>query len=179
MVASACGSSSHSSPSTAGSATSSPAHRAQVATTVAPKAVLTSAAFANGTAIPRKYACTSQGGSNLSPPLEWSGFPGGEVTLVLIVHDPDAPVPGGFTHLVTTIPSGTTSVADGDNRTGGPMQRWMGPCPPSGTHHYRFTLYAFPGDVSLPAGADKKAVDALAPRAMVSATLTGLFSAAR
>src|SRR6478672_505389 len=121
------------------SATSSSAATTTVAN-AAPS--LTSSAFHNGTDIPRKYGCTRLGGNNVSPPLAWAGFPSGDVTLVLVVHDPDAPIPGGFTHLVTTMTPGSTSVPEGANAAGGatsqPMAKWLGPCPPSGTHHYRF-----------------------------------------
>ncbi len=132
---------------------------------------LTSSAFADGADMPAAHACAQQGGTNAVPPLAWTGFPA-DAQLVLVVHDPDAPIPGGFTHLVTVIPAGTTSVGPGS----APMEKWRGPCPPSGTHHYVFTLYAFPSAVALPATPDKAAIDAVAPRAVASATLTGLFT---
>ncbi len=138
---------------------------------------LTSSAFGDGAAIPLRYACAPQGGAAASPPLAWTGTPAAATTLVLVVHDPDAPIAGGFTHLVTSFPATTTAVADGENTTAGsPMARWVGPCPPSGTHHYGFTLYAFGPDVIVPAIADKAAIDALAPKALATAQLTGLFS---
>ena len=52
----------------------------------------------------------------------------------------------------------------------------QGPCPPSGEHHYHFTLYAFGPSVSVPAGADKKAIDALAPQALATTELVGRFA---
>jgi Raf kinase inhibitor-like YbhB/YbcL family protein len=181
---SACGSSSSSSSSNrpgSSAATTTTAFTGTSAPTTgaAEQPALTSAAFADGADIPRKYACVAQGGTNASPPLAWTGFPTNGVRLVLVVHDPDAPIPGGFTHLVTTIPPATTRVADGANASDGPMNAWRGPCPPSGTHHYEFTLYAFGSDVNLPSPLDKKGIDAIAGKAKASAKLTGLFTSSR
>jgi len=139
--------------------------------------VVTSAAFGDGEPIPLRHACTNQGGEGASPPLAWSGVPDGATSLVLVVHDPDAPLPGGFTHLVTELPLDTSEVADGANQSGsGPMTAWIGPCPPSGEHRYTFTLYAFGPDVELPADADKTAVDAVASEAIATSVVTGLFA---
>lgn len=146
-------------------------------TTPSATLTLTSGAFDDGEPIPVRHACVNQGGENASPPLAWSGVPAGTATLVLVVHDPDAPLPGGFTHLVTTIPPDRTTVDDGASLTGeGPMARWIGPCPPSGEHHYVFTLYAFGPETAIAPDADKAAVDAVAGGALATATLTGLFA---
>jgi len=51
---------------------------------------LTSSAFAPNTDIPTLYTCE---GSDLSPPLAWTGVPPGTRSLALIVDDPDAPDP--------------------------------------------------------------------------------------
>ena len=50
---------------------------------------LTSIAFTEGAPIPAQYSCE---GTNVSPPLEWSGAPAGAKSLVLIADDPDAPL---------------------------------------------------------------------------------------
>jgi Raf kinase inhibitor-like YbhB/YbcL family protein len=138
--------------------------------------LLTSSAFEEGDPISVRHACTNQGGEAASPPLDWSGVPAEATTLVLVVHDPDAPLPGGFTHLVTTLPADRDGVTDGANASStDPMAEWIGPCPPSGEHRYVFTLYAFGPDVEVPADADKAAIDAIAADALATSILTGRF----
>lgn len=45
-------------------------------------------------------------GDDISPSLKWSGLPKGTREIAVICHDPDAPVPDGFTHwLVYGIPA--------------------------------------------------------------------------
>lgn len=111
---------------------------------------LKSSAFAHGQSIPTKYTCH---GKNISPPLEWTDPPKGTQSLVLIADDPDAP--HGWIHWVyyNIDPSKKSideacpkvyELKDGscqgmtDYRDIG----YSGPCPPSGTHRYFFTLYA-------------------------------------
>src|ERR1700716_315880 len=63
--------------------------------------VLSSSAFQNGAAIPTRFAARSIG-ENQSPPLEWSNLPSGTAEIVLIMEDPDAPLPVTSMHLVVT-----------------------------------------------------------------------------
>src|SRR5262249_53425107 len=110
--------------------------------------------------IPQMYTCTGQGGS---PPLAWSGVPDGTKSLDLVVVDPDAPVANGFTHWVApNIDPSTTSLPAGS-------KGYTPPCPPSGTHHYIFTLYAF-GEA--PPGTDRAAIEG-AGNVLGKAVLTG------
>lgn len=106
---------------------------------------LTSAAFAEGGSIPKKYTCD---GSSISPPLKWSGAPANAASFALIVDDPDAPS-GTFTHWVAfDIPANQTEIPEGAQnveragQNGARKNGYTGPCPPSGTHHYVFKLYA-------------------------------------
>src|SRR5436190_17916816 len=105
---------------------------------------LSSPAFANNGAIPAKYTCD---GANVSPPLTIAGVPTDAKSLALTVDDPDAPG-GSFTHwLVWKIPPSTTAIAEGqhlgtEEQNGFGKPGYGGPCPPSGLHHYVFTLYA-------------------------------------
>src|SRR3989338_1547049 len=52
--------------------------------------IIESPSFAHDRAIPARHTCD---GSNVSPPLAWSGVPAGTKSLALIVDDPDAPDP--------------------------------------------------------------------------------------
>jgi Raf kinase inhibitor-like YbhB/YbcL family protein len=116
---------------------------------------LTSTAFRAGGSIPRKYTCDGQ---DVSPPLEWRGAPEGTSAFALIVDDPDA---RGFVHWVLFDLTGSATgglpealsaspdaPAQGTNDYG--RVGWGGPCPPSGAHRYRFTLYALSDTVGLP-----------------------------
>ncbi len=112
-----------------------------------PNFVLRSPSLAPDGSIPRKYSCDGQ---NVSPSLEWEGAPGGTAAFALIMDDPDA---RGFVHWVlynlTGSSSGLLPEAVSASPDAPPQGRnsfgnigYGGPCPPSGTHHYRFTLYA-------------------------------------
>ena len=59
--------------------------------------VITSPAFNAGDSIPAHFTAD---GRNTSPALSWSGAPAGAASFALILHDPDAPRPWGFTHWV-------------------------------------------------------------------------------
>ena len=108
---------------------------------------LSSPAFGDGAAIPRKFSCD---GDDVSPPLEWNDAPDDAAALALIVDDPDA---RDFVHWVVFDMTGSQSggLAEGVSASpDAPPQGnndfgrlgWGGPCPPSGTHSYRFSLYA-------------------------------------
>jgi Raf kinase inhibitor-like YbhB/YbcL family protein len=103
---------------------------------------LTSPAFHNGGTIPRRYTCD---GANTSPALRWTAPPSGTASFSLTVFDPDAPG-GGFLHWkINRLPARARGLAAG-SKLGGPngagRNGYTGPCPPSGTHHYRFELRA-------------------------------------
>ncbi len=120
---------------------------------------LTSAAFADNGAIPKRHTCQ---GDDRSPPLAWSGVPGGARSLALIVDDPDAPDPQApkmtWVHWVLynlppdakELPEGARSLPDGARQGKNDWGRigYGGPCPPVGRHRYFHKLYAL--DVVLP-----------------------------
>jgi Raf kinase inhibitor-like YbhB/YbcL family protein len=97
--------------------------------------------------IPEQF---SADGGNETPRITISGAPEGTVELAVICHDPDAPLPDGFTHwTVYGIPADATSldlsaagVEVGPNGAG--QASWYGPQPPvgHGVHHYYFWVYA-------------------------------------
>jgi Raf kinase inhibitor-like YbhB/YbcL family protein len=123
--------------------------------------LLTSSAFADGDAIPRDFSCDA---ANVSPPLAWTGVPAGTAALVLMVDDPDA---RSFVHWIVLdlaghdgdLPKGVapTAASPQQGRNDFGKVGWGGPCPPSGTHHYRFTLTALGAPLGLgdhPGGGD-------------------------
>jgi hypothetical protein len=125
---------------------------------------LTSPAFAHQEPIPVQYTCDRE---DISPPLEWTIDAQQVAQFALIVDDPDAPI-GTFVHwVIYNIPADARSLPpqappapqleDGSlhgqnswNELG-----YGGPCPPRGTHHYHFKLYALNAPLKLPSGATK------------------------
>lgn len=142
--------------------------------------VLTSPSFDEGGAIPIRHSCD---GTDVSPALNWEGAPAGTVSFALILDDPDA---RGFIHwVVYDIPGGTGSLPEWVNPTGDPPQGrndfgktgYGGPCPPSGTHHYRFTLWALSTRLNLsgtPSAAEVRT--ALTTRILGQTTLIGTYT---
>jgi len=140
-----------------------------------------SPAFAVGATIPVRFSCR---GSNTPIPLTWTGIPSGAASVAMIMDDPDAPS-GTFTHwVVFNLPATSRGIANGripagaaQAQNGRGQAAYTGPCPPSGTHHYRFTIYAEPKTLSLPAGASlEQALSAIKANPISSGRLTGLFS---
>jgi Raf kinase inhibitor-like YbhB/YbcL family protein len=114
-----------------------------------------SPAFRKGGSIPVQYTCKGQ---NVSPPLNILNGDPAVKSLALIMHDPDAPV-GDYVHwTMWDIPTSTETIAANSVPTGAiqglnsnNQNKYMGPCPPSGTHRYLFELYAVDKVLSLPA----------------------------
>lgn len=141
---------------------------------------VSSPAFSDGAPIPPEYTCE---GADVSPPLAWTGVPPGAAALALVVDDPDAPM-GTFTHwVVLDLPAGTDGM-DEDAAPAGAQARnsagrasWFGPCPPGGTHHYRFTVHALSEPTRLPDGAPlETALRAIDERSVAEGRLVGTFS---
>lgn len=142
---------------------------------------VTSTAFAEGAPIPAVYSCR---GRNVSPPLAWSGGPTEAAALALVVDDPDAPR-GTYTHwVVLDISPAVTSVGEGavpagavQARNSAGEARYTGPCPPSGIHHYRFSVYALSKPLGLADGISLGiAIRAISEHAIAKGTLTGTFA---
>ncbi len=142
---------------------------------------LGSDAFGDGGAIPEKFTCD---GENISPRLEWEGAPAGTRSFALIMDDPDAPS-GTFTHWVAFDIPGTqleiaeramTSGKGGQNGRG--QTNYTGPCPPSGTHRYFFTLYALDvPSLNLDTGATRAEVErAMEGHILAKAQLMGKYA---
>ena len=146
---------------------------------------ISSPAFSEGANIPSKFTCDA-GQQNPSPELAWKDAPAGTKSFVLIMHDPDAPLAGGFTHWVLfDIPASTTSLPEAfqagsvglSGNSGFRRQGYGGPCPPSGVHHYHFMLSALDvASLGLQAGATKADVEkAMQGHVIGSADLVGLY----
>lgn len=151
---------------------------------------VSSPAFADGGAIPRKY---TQDNANISPPLRWSGVPAEARELVLVVEDPDAPMPNPIVHWVMigippsaaalpeNLPTGPRLVdpagaVQGRNYNG--EQAWTGPKPPigHGVHHYHFQLFALDKKLSVgPAPEKNDLVKAMAGHVIAQGELIGTY----
>jgi len=112
---------------------------------------LVSGDFSAGGRLPRSLMATECGGDNRSPELSWSGAPRGTKSFALLMHDPDAPIPGGFYHWVVydlpavtkQLPSGVRLSPTELGVTSAGKSAYYGPCPPPGpAHHYVVTVYA-------------------------------------
>lgn len=128
---------------------------------------LKSPAFSEGGSIPRQHTCD---GTDVSPALSWSGAPEKTRAFALIVDDPDAPrktwvhwvvfdLPADSAGLPEAVPA-RESIASGGSQGVNDFGKvgWGGPCPPSGTHRYVFTLYALDGPLALSARSRKENV---------------------
>ena len=141
---------------------------------------ITSPAFQNNGNIPRQYTCD---GKDINPPLMIANCPQGTKSIALICDDPDAPG-GGWVHWVLwnidpsvkeikedTVPKGAV---EGMNDFG--RQRYGGPCPPSGTHHYFFKVYALDTMLNLSPNSQKEALEqAMKGHILAQGELIGLY----
>lgn len=147
---------------------------------------LRSPAYRPGGVIPDRYTCN---GANLSPRFTWSGVPAGTKSLALVLHDPDAPGDGGFTHWIVydldpaiqqideSAPQNAQSTefgTQGKNDAG--RLGYKGPCPPSGKHRYVARLYALDLELDLPPGATRQELEfAMQGHILAQAALTGTY----
>jgi len=139
---------------------------------------ITSTAFTANAMIPAKYTCQGQ---STSPALHIAGLPSGTRSVAIIVHDPDAPRAGGFTHWVVCnidpapdVDAGFKGGSEGLNGTGKPG--YIGPCPPSGIHHYHFMVYALDLKLKLDKSPDKAQLEkAMEGHILAKGELVGLY----
>ena len=117
------------------------------------KLKLTSPAFRDGGQIPTGFTCD---GASASPPLRWKGVPKKTVELAVTMEDPDTAI-RTFVHWVAwgidpkagQLPEQTIPATVHQGKNGAGQNKYLGPCPPSGNHHYVFTLYALSKPVTL------------------------------
>jgi Raf kinase inhibitor-like YbhB/YbcL family protein len=181
LLLAACGGSGGGSTGSGPAATSAGLATPTAAPSGAATITVRSPAFAAGAMIPVRFSCR---GSNTPIPLTWTGVPASAASVALIMDDPDAPS-GTFTHwVVFNLPVTTRGITNGrlpagaaQAQNGRGQAAYTGPCPPSGTHHYRFTVYAEPKRLPLQAGTSlAEALAAIRSDALASGRLTGLFS---
>ena len=124
-----------------------------------PLFALTSTDMTDGAPLAAAQYGPGSGGRDLSPHLEWSGFPAGTKSFAVTVYDPDAPTGSGFWHwAVFNLPADCTSLPAGagspDGRllpqgavtlpNEGRQPAFVGAGPPAGTgtHRYQFIVHA-------------------------------------
>src|SRR6056297_4053739 len=143
---------------------------------------LISNSFSHNQSIPHKYGCD---GKDINPHLQISEVPEGAENLVLIMDDPDAPMPKSFVHwTLWNIDPATAEISE-DSVPEGAIQgindfgsaEYGGPCPPSGEHRYFFRLYALDKKLDLEEGATREEIDKAMEGSVIDSTeLIGLYS---
>ena len=121
-------------------------------------------------------------GSNINPDLKIDDIPANAKSLAIIVDDPDAPN-GTFSHWVMwDIPVRNNIIVENSapgiqGRNGMRENKYFGPCPPSGIHHYHFRVYALDTKLgSLSINTDRKGLlNAMEGHIISSGDLVGLY----
>jgi Raf kinase inhibitor-like YbhB/YbcL family protein len=124
-----------------------------------PSFTVTSPDITDGERLPVDFTVD---GDNVSPALEWSGFPEGTRSFVVSCFDPDAPTPSGYWHWnlvdvpasVTSLPRGAgapdgSGLPDGAYhvRSDGRTLGFEGAAPPPGDHEHRYVFAVHALDV--------------------------------
>ncbi|MEK9180287.1 MAG: YbhB/YbcL family Raf kinase inhibitor-like protein [Patescibacteria group bacterium] len=134
------------------------------------------------------------GGGDINPELHIQNVPDDAKSLALIVDDPDAPGRTFVHWLVWNIDPKTEFIKEESSPPGLPAEAggtkvgavegktdfgaigYGGPCPPQGVHRYFFKLYALDATLNLPAGSDKRALEAEIEKHLITQTeLVGLY----
>src|SRR3954470_6497043 len=147
-----------------------------IATAAAALAV--TAPWRDGAGIDPRYPCK---GDNVAPALSWSPAPAGtqEIAVTMIDEDADfdhwtlAGIKPDVTSLAeNTPPEGAVAALNGSGKAG-----YTGPCPPSGTHTYRITVYYLDSALQLAAGDPTDAMrTAIDDVTLATAEVSGTFS---
>lgn len=153
---------------------------------------VTSTAFAANGVIPDVHTCE---GTNLSPPLAWTGAPASAASFAVVVRDLSLAGSGNYHWVIWDIPASVTSLGEGIAKGAapavpagakqtywsfGPSYGWSGPCPPpaDAAHQYRFEVLALP-TAAAPVAANETsptAADAvLQANAIARGSVTGTF----
>lgn len=139
---------------------------------------ITSWVFNENDYIPVKYTCD---GTDVNPPLNIGNIPEEAVCLAVIVDDPDAPVQTWVHWVMWNIPvthhikENEAHGIQGLNDFG--KNKYCGPCPPHGIHHYIFKVYALDCTLKLPATSTKTDLEkGMSGHIIAFGQLTGLYS---
>ena len=148
--------------------------------------IITSSSFDDGGMIPRKFTCD---GGDMNPELLIQNVPVEARSLTLILHDPDAPTPGGFTHWTVWNIDPRTSIIKEESIPPGSVEGmndaksvgYHGPKPPPGApHRYHFQLYALDAVLDLPEAAPVAALRKEIDKHVVAhAELVGVYGRER
>ena len=144
--------------------------------TVPETILVTSKSFSHQARIPDRFI---RSGNDLSPDLAWKGLPPGTRDVVVIVEDPDAPLPKPFVHAIVynllpptaEIPEGAIPNAAnkrerslelpfcvGKNTFGRTVYMGPAPVPGSGPHHYYFQVFALDSDLTFQQPPDRREI---------------------
>ncbi|WP_074723937.1 YbhB/YbcL family Raf kinase inhibitor-like protein [Flavobacterium frigoris] len=149
-----------------------------MAKTVSTTLIVKSSAFKNNEMIPSQYTCN---GLNINPELIIEELPANTKSLAIIVDDADASS-GIYCHWLVwdilperIVEEDSVPGIQGRNTMG--ENRYTGPCPPSGTHHYHFKVYALDSKLSAlpPSTNEKELTAAMKPHIISSGELIGLY----
>jgi Raf kinase inhibitor-like YbhB/YbcL family protein len=141
---------------------------------------VTSKSFEANSMIPTVFTCD---GAETSPPLAWSNVPASAKSIAILVEDPDAPK-GTVTHwIVTNLPPTTTELGAGavlpDKAVAMKNEKgklgYMGPCPPSGTHHYHFRVFALDRGMVAMGGSRSAFLSKIKGHVLAEGELVGLY----
>ena len=144
--------------------------------TVPETILVTSKSFSHNDLMPDRL---TQSGDDLSPDLAWKPLPSGTRDVVVIVQDPDAPLPKPFVHAIAynlllpmaEIPEGAIPNAAnkrerslelpfcvGKNTFGRTVYMGPAPVPGSGPHHYYFQVFALDSDLTFQQPPDRREI---------------------
>ena len=145
--------------------------------------IITSPSFEDGAEIPKKFGYDN---GNINPELLIQNIPLETKSMALVMHDPDASIAGGFVHWTvwnidprtTLIKEESTPPGSIEGINGAGNIGYMGPKPPSGTHHHYFYLYALDKKLEIAEGSDFHALtQAMNEHVLAKAQIMGLYSA--
>lgn len=148
--------------------------------------IVASADFEDGG---RLTAAFTADGEGKSPSLSWSGAPAGAAEVVLIVEDPDAPIPDPLVHAIAwnlpangSLEAGAISTDEVQTGKNAYMRSdYLPPDPPTGhgPHRYEFQFFALSDPLALAGTPGRKAVlKAMEGKVVAKGRITGIYERA-